>query len=332
MHHHCVFQNTCSKSNKMNEQEFQFARTDFDLDTVRNKLINCICELQSRRNEVTSLKSALDETNRSKATLEQDAKNFRRELSDMQDQLKIALNALNQKDSIRNGFMENAARQNVQLEALTNDNERLNGKIQASQVKILELTRDNNKLLEQLKVLQGTQNQPGEGTDRIWKAMDTLNSHLQKLEAEHVILTETAQMANKIAEEAAVAVVNSRRNLVNVQKENLLLRRRITDLEARIVSFSCRTEPSESVATEEDSCKKFEEHLKAVNEELEQEREVNSKLRSDIATLLTLQSCFSKPLLHNDDDGHGIGEVHSSMSEVARPDEPDNNDPMNETS
>lgn len=57
----------------------------------------------------------------------------------------------------------------------TNDNERLNGKIQASQVKILELTRDNNKLLEQLKVLQGTQNQPGEGTDRIWKAMDTLN-------------------------------------------------------------------------------------------------------------------------------------------------------------
>lgn len=121
----------------MNEQEFQFARTDFDLDTVRNKLINCICELQSRRvsdlpmmdiialminislkNEVTSLKSALDETNRSKATLEQDAKNFRRELSDMQDQLKIALNALNQKDSIRNGFMENAARQNVQLEAL----------------------------------------------------------------------------------------------------------------------------------------------------------------------------------------------------------------------
>lgn len=89
--------------------------------------------------------------------------------------------------------MENAARQNVQLEALvslevmsmheifecdsfqTNDNERLHAKMQASQIKIMELSRDNNKLREQIKILQSTQHQPGDSTDRIWKAMDTLN-------------------------------------------------------------------------------------------------------------------------------------------------------------
>lgn len=53
-----------------------------------------------------------------KAALENDAQNFQREMTELRDQLKIALDALNQKEAIRNGFMENAARQNVQLEAV----------------------------------------------------------------------------------------------------------------------------------------------------------------------------------------------------------------------
>lgn len=59
----------------------------------------------------------------------------------------------------------------------TNEHERLNAKLQASQVKIMELSRDNNKLQDQLKVQKTARNQPAatEGADRIWKAMDTLN-------------------------------------------------------------------------------------------------------------------------------------------------------------
>ncbi|XP_065091666.1 tropomyosin-like [Ochlerotatus camptorhynchus] len=305
----------------MDDQEFQLARNDFDLDAIRNRLINCICELQSRRNEVNSLKSALDDSNRAKATLEQDAKNFNRELTDLRDQLKIALDALNQKDSIRNGFMENAARQNVQLEALTNDNERLQAKMQASQVKIMELTRDNNKLRDQMKVLQGTQNQPGETADRIWKAMDTLNSHLQKLEAEHVVLSETAESSNKLAEEAAVAVANSKSSLMKMQSDSIVFMRRIVDLEAKLLSISSKTDGNGAAENEEDSYVKFEEHLKVINGELEQEREANVKLRADISSLLALQDCLTKQLdvavnpCNNNSSNEPI-EKHSKSTDV----------------
>ncbi|XP_062552823.1 tropomyosin-1-like [Armigeres subalbatus] len=302
---------TKQEQTKMDEQKFQLSKTDIDLDTIYNRLITCICELQSRRNEVTLLKTTLDETNRMKAALENDAQNFQREMTELRDQLKIALDALNQKEAIRNGFMENAARQNVQLEAVTNDNERLNVKIETSQVKIMELTRDNSKLLEQLKALQGAQNPTTESTDRIWKAMDVLNGHLQKLEADHLVLSETAESSNKIAEEAASALVNSRNNLMRVQNENMLLKRRIVELEAKIITISSDAALNKSEKLEEDSFDKFEEHLKTVTEELELEREINVKLRDDMDALMALQNCLTNDgNIVGDSDGNieGVGE------------------------
>lgn len=146
------------------------------------------------------------------------------------------------------------------------------------------------------------------------------------MEAEHDVLCGTAESSNKIAAEAAVAVINSRNNLFNVQRENILLKRKIVSLEAKIVSFSSNTEANQPATTEDDSYKKFEEHLVAVNKELELEREVNVKLRSDIASLLTLQSCLTKPL---DDDPNEIAE-QQSKPDIAEPDEPFKIFPMEE--
>lgn len=69
------------------------------------------------------LKSNLDELTRTKTSLQDDLKTFERENADLRDQLKITLDALNQKDSIKTGFLENAARQNVQLEAMVSKRE-----------------------------------------------------------------------------------------------------------------------------------------------------------------------------------------------------------------
>ncbi|XP_058452800.1 myosin-2 heavy chain-like [Malaya genurostris] len=278
----------------MDNQEFLTAKNDFDLENVRSKLIKCIFELQSKRSEVTSMKSSLDESNRTKATLEQDTKNFQREIADLRDQLKIALDALNQKDSVRTGFLENAARLNVQLEAMTNDQERLKSKLQSSQSKIMELTRDNNKLQEKIRVLEAAGNQPVESVDRIWKAMDTLNGHLQKLEAEHLTLAKTAEESNKIAGEAAEAVLRGRNELSELQTKNNELEARVLELSSQIVSMqSVQNNGSLDVSDAENE---VEEHLKVLKEELEQEREDNQKLKNDISALLTLQDCLSKQL------------------------------------
>lgn len=69
------------------------------------------------------LKLNLDESTRTKTSLQDDLKTFERENADLRDQLKITLDALNQKDSIKTGFLENAARQNVQLEAMVSKRE-----------------------------------------------------------------------------------------------------------------------------------------------------------------------------------------------------------------
>ncbi|XP_053692568.1 restin homolog [Sabethes cyaneus] len=278
----------------MDNQEFMLAKNDFDLENIRSRLIKCICELQSRRNEVTLLKSSLDECSQSRHGLEQDAKNFQREVTDLRDQLKIALDALNQKNSVRTGVLENAARQNVQLEALTNDHERLKAKFQTSQTKIMELTRENNKLQGQLKVLQTSHNQPVESVDRIWKAMDTLNGHLQKLEAEHVLLTQTAESSKKLAEEAALAITSSRNELVATQEKNRTLEQQVLELKAKIISL--QTVEQKPSTNEEEVNEKFENHLKTLTDELENERESNRKLKADISSLLTLQDCLTRQL------------------------------------
>ncbi|KAL9707743.1 hypothetical protein quinque_011261 [Culex quinquefasciatus] len=278
----------------MDPQEFLLAKNDFDLENFRIRLIECICELQSRRNEVTMLKSNLDESSRTNTSLQDDLKTFERENADLRDQLKITLDALNQKDSIKTGFLENAARQNVQLEAMTNEHERLNAKLQASQVKIMELSRDNNKLQDQLKVQKTARNQPAatEGADRIWKAMDTLNGHLQKLEEEHKVLKQTADSSTKIAEEAVLSVANSKAALEQVQAENGSMKKQILNLESKILSLKSNSEIE--VTCGQNSYSKFEDQMKILTDELDCERETNNKLRNDIAALLLLQESLAK--------------------------------------
>ncbi|XP_058839775.1 nucleoprotein TPR-like, partial [Topomyia yanbarensis] len=223
-----------------------------------------------------------------------DVKNFQREITDLRDQLKIALDALNQMDAIRSGFLENAARQRVQLEALTNDQERMNVKLQSAQTKTMELTRENNKLQEQIRVLQVARNQPAESADRIWKAMDTLNGHLQKLEAEHLVLAQTAESSNKIADEAAAAVKKGKIELGELRTKNEELEQHVLDLKAKIVSV--QSMEHEAVENEGDIGRKYEDRLKTLTGELERERESNKKLKNDISALLTLQDCLTKQL------------------------------------
>ncbi|XP_055642957.1 myosin-7-like [Toxorhynchites rutilus septentrionalis] len=278
----------------MDYQDFVLVKNDFDLENIRNHLIKCICELQSKRNEVTTLATALGESSRTKSILEQDVKNYEREIADLRDQLKIALDALNQKDAIRTDLLEKAARHNVQLEAMTNDHERLNTKLQSFQVKIMELARENKRLQEQVKSLQAAHSQPSDSSERMWKAMDTLNGHLQKLEAEHKVLVQTAESSNKIAGEAAMAIGSYKDEIKTLQEENSKKNRIILDLESR--AWSNESEGRTSLEKGSDLYKKLEDHLKTLQEELDSERESNNKLRNDIVSLLTLKDSLSEQL------------------------------------
>ncbi|XP_055589190.1 tropomyosin-like [Uranotaenia lowii] len=278
----------------MDNQEFSFSKSEFDLENIRDRLVKCICELQSKRNEVSALKTELDECTRLKTIAEQDAKNYQREVSDLRDQLKITMDALNQKDAIRTGFMENAARQNVHLEAMTNERERFNEKLEASQAKIIELSRDNNKLQEQIKVLQNNWDQPAEKIDRIWKAMDNLHNTLENLETDQKTLTNMAKASDRLTEEAASALISSRNMLATLTDENCSLKRKILDLEAQVVSS--KMEQSVSPCGLDDFSKKFEENIKLLTDQLEQERETSRKLKNDMTTMATLQKYLTEQL------------------------------------
>lgn len=84
----------------------------------------------------------------------------------------------------------------------------------------------------------------------------SLLRHLQKLEAEHLLLSETAESSNKLAGEAAVAVENSKSSLMKMQSDSIVFMKRIVDLEAKLLSISSKADGNGAADNEEDSYRK----------------------------------------------------------------------------
>jgi predicted nucleic acid-binding Zn-ribbon protein len=106
--------------------------------------------------------------------MERDIKNYAQELADLRNQLKNTLAVVNRKQKADENLV-NSARLQVNFEALSSQNDRLNQQLHSFNKKLIELTRENADFRELVRILRLKQSNFAENYEKILKAMSSLN-------------------------------------------------------------------------------------------------------------------------------------------------------------